>query len=140
MLLAEYLRSVGVYTPFATGGVSLPNIAYFWFGEHYEIRLAIGVTYNIPDLETMLDILRSEYITYGGIPRVDLIKRLRNSDASGLFINQANRVRLSSYPKEVDQVIDQVRQAVTMYNLTQSWDNFHWLGIYNLSGESHEGA
>lgn len=133
MRLTEYLRQADVPLPVIGSLLELPNIQFFAFGKSYTVQCTDGAfrSYDFTDLDDMLAVLQGEFEAYPEYKmRVVLQARstsLLGSAASRELIvfhvsgRQAGEYGTQNIPKEIEKI----RQAVTMYNLTQSWDQFN---------------
>lgn len=136
MLLAQYLNE----TMPRTGHGNKPGIKHiqcFEFGERYVIRLHTGVSFDVPDLEDMLSIIEDEFYAAGKevLFKFNSIRAVRKPGVSPANHEPWTRVLLVSVPDVTFTIekgmqrrnaaqVAQIREAVTMYNLTQSWDQF----------------
>lgn len=135
MLLAAYLISNGYPNPWRTADShSMHWIERFEFGDRYGIKCHTGKTFDFPDLEDILDVMRSEFMASGRVPIIGFyspafMKRLYSAPPRVLTVT-ANNIGDSAHAFghastiRTEEVVEQVRRAVTMYNLTQSWDQF----------------
>lgn len=134
MLLAQYLTEVYPGSAVARTWHELAYGDTITFGERYLIRTAPGVSYDIPDLEEMLGIIRDEFMAVYKVPDICFERRPNMSDPMAQressralvirvpawqFVGAAPEYHVAMYIS-----IKRIRDAVTMYNLTQSWDHF----------------
>lgn len=126
------------------------NIKAFTFGERYSVLLRSGVTIDFDDLETCLGVMATEFeakpgyqpgivitstddvkrAAFGQSKRVDSIVQGAQTtsvlgDAAGRVLAVVPVVMSGAFPRPpLEYYTDQVVQAVTIYNLTQSWDQY----------------
>lgn len=127
MLLAEFVGRAHVQldddrqTP-----VDLHQVAAFVFGESYMIEMHNGKKFDVRDLETILDVLHDEFELW----KEQWTPHLEIKSKGGL-IGKARRLEVVAAqkggflpPPPVGSVVDRIRMAVTMFNLTGNWDQF----------------
>lgn len=135
MRLIEYLKMADV--PNAGKFLELPDIERFTFGEKYSVRTLVGVVFEFSDLEDILAVIRSEFSAYPN-RRAQVTIQTRSKQGLGAASSR-ELIVYSTDPalsitrqwephqsnKPIDEQIDSIRSAVTMYNLTQTWEQFH---------------
>lgn len=122
MLLAEYLND-------SQYSYLRQDILCFSFGEVYEIKLKIGKSIGFTDLGDILEVMRAEFkaANAGAAISFSEVDWSRRAGAGRMI----RKLVVTSHPLAVgdscniDTAVEQVRRAVTMYNLTQSWDQFN---------------
>lgn len=128
MLLAEFVGRTDVeLDEDRRKAVDLHQVRAFVFGKFYEIQLINGKTYDVRDLEVILSIIHDEFELWKNqwIPEVQ-IKSLGNFNSKNRQLVVKAEVKGSFLPVTipVKSTIDRIRHAVTMYNLTGSWDQY----------------
>lgn len=115
---------------------TLPFIDRFVFGEQYRIEMG-GTVHVLPDLELVLGIMREEFAATPGFhpsvvigdvdaPGPGAAGKLGNAGRRVLFVAAVEDSNfLSPPPGMLGNMIEQIRAAVTLYNLTGSWDQFN---------------
>ncbi len=135
MLLIEYLRSIPTYTGSygSSTGSALHHIQQFEFGERYVIRMNSGKSFDIPDLDAMLDIINSEFVLAEVMPFMSFsgVSTRSKSDPFGqrgtwdkMLVVSAKRPDNPPPWNGMQAFLDKIRTAVTIYNLSDSWDSF----------------
>jgi hypothetical protein len=130
MLLAEFVGRAHVQLDDdRQQPVDLHQVRAFVFGESYLISLNNGKSYDVRELEDILSVLHDEFQLWHEqwIPGLQIsqlpgVKGL-NGQKRVLEVTAVERgVFLPPLP--VMHTIERVRLAVTMFNLTGSWDQF----------------
>lgn len=128
MLLADYLDQCDNVAPSVPRRVYIIAGATFEFGERYSIIDHKGVTLDIPVLDDILSIMRDEMIAERALPRIgmsDLVAQRVRDGAKQRYRQLVVSGTAAGYSNEgVEAKVEQVRQAVTMYNLTGEWTMF----------------
>lgn len=129
MLLAEFVgRSDVDLDDDRRKAVDLHQVRAFVFGKFYEIQLINGKTYDVRDLEVILSVIHDEFELWKHqwVPDVQ-IQSLGNFNSKNRQLVVKAEVKGSFLPVTIPTktTIDRIRQAVTMYNLTGSWDQFN---------------
>jgi hypothetical protein len=121
MLLAEFAE-----TP-----LDLQHVRAFVFGEYYLIELHTGKKFDVRDLDTILSILHDEFDLRREqwLPEMQIKSKSKsrhtfNGQDRALEVIPALKGSFLPVPP-VQRVVETVRRAVTMYNLTGSWDQFN---------------
>lgn len=101
----------------------LEALTCFSFGEHYRADFQNGFSIEFKDLDAALECIRDEFLAAGKVPFLWVGKhRIR---MGSLLTVKVTTNRFAGTPSEikflVDMKIEQIRAAVTMYSLTQSW-------------------
>jgi hypothetical protein len=153
MRLADYLRQqpeehVAALAPKFGAGAVMGSVVMFVFGEHHRIigRPGTGLNIEVPDFDTMIDILRTEAIrdlafrSYRGLS-VEFIETYRHNGlptghsmlnsrvlrpsphvTSSMAVLPNTDYALQPTGSDIDAVIARVTAHVTYYSLTGSWD------------------
>lgn len=117
MLLAELAKAP----------IDLQQVRAFVFGEYYLIELHNGKKFDVRDFETILSILRDEFELWREqwVPSMQIKPQQR-------FVAKWHVLEITPVQKgnflpapPVQHMVEQVRQAVTMFNLTGSWGQFN---------------
>lgn len=132
MLLAEFLNVAGIVDGDVRTPMDLNVVERFTFGERYLIERRGGATYDVPDLDVMLSIIHDEYKVWRRqmIPMmaIDSIRKQPASKLAGvdrvLTITSAAPNGFVP-PPPLDAIVQKVKIAVTMYNLTGTWEQFN---------------
>lgn len=151
MRLVDYMAEQGIPDP--RDQYAFLNIKTFVFGERYSVLLRSGVSIDFDDLQSCLEVIDSEftaqpiYVPSITIESTDSVKRadfgankrlpdrvlkLAGMDTGSLIGDAAHRVLAvtpagmsNAFPRPPLQFYtDDIMQAVTIYNLTQSWDQY----------------
>lgn len=118
MLLAEYMND-SQYSYLRN------EILCFSFGDRYGIMLRLGKTIDFPDLEDILDVMTSEFKNARETATICFSQQ--QWGRAGAKVPRNLIVSAVSRDEQGEDIVDiamKVRRAVTMYNLTQSWDQF----------------
>lgn len=107
--------------------VDLHQVRAFVFGEHYLIAMKNGKSYDVRDLDTILDVMHDEFELWKEQwrPDINIVSKSKvvHSRDRVLEVTAIERGQFLPAPP-VYKVADVVRRAVTIYNLRQSWDQF----------------
>lgn len=127
MLLAEFAKITFVQGERETP-LDLQLVRAFVFGEYYLIELHNGKKFDVRDLDTILDIMRDEFELWREqwVPEMRIQSKSRhtfNGKDRTLEIIPALKGSFLPVPP-VQRMVETVRRAVTIYNLTGSWDQF----------------
>lgn len=122
MLLTEYL-----------GHTYKSTIKCFAFGEHYTIHMENGKGFSFQSLSDILDVMVSEFQAMPsmvpsmsfGVHNQDKMYKVPHAKDRMLIVKPTIQGDIPLPPGYVESVADTVRKAVTMYNLTQTWDSIH---------------
>jgi hypothetical protein len=142
MLLMEWHQKVTGVEPRKVEP-SLPDILRFSFGENYVVHMRDGRSFEDKSLEPVLSVMLDEFHVYnttkvlrGGaaslFPLVELfdVGRPTRSDPLGqrgrrsmvVSVVTKKELREGLPPPDIECVVQQVREAVTMFSLTGEWD------------------
>lgn len=124
MFLSQYLSEAGIKSG---QGLTFGDIMGFQLGERYVVQTHIGRAYDISDLEDVLEIIQTEFMCAGEAMKFSYTKNfILRPPAISLWISTAyfgpdlRKLSISKREYYAARVHD-IRTAVTMYNLTQSW-------------------
>lgn len=125
MLLADYIHDVA-FPNLPKPMIALAQIARFEFGESYTVCLYSGVSFSIPDLDIIIDIMVSEFERSGAWAETSFSGpdfRFKKVVPRMLLVTAAPD-KTDIVGKPIREVAEQVRQAVTYYNLAGEWTTF----------------
>jgi hypothetical protein len=129
MLLADFVgRAQITLDPDRQTPVDLHQVRAFVFGEYYLISMRSGKSYDVRELDDILSVMHDEFSLWKEqwVPGIEIV----NWGKPG--INGKTRVlQVTAEPKgtflpppPVEAKVALVRQAVTMFNIGGSWDQF----------------
>lgn len=138
MLLRTWLDEQGITS---LARASLAEVEYFAFGEDaYYVRMRAGNTFQDNDLERMLSVIKDEFVAVNTtvllrqhghmfipsvsyeapLQRVGLAPR-RNTELR-ITAKEGGRGGFETF--DIETFIDNVRQCVTVFNVSGEWTNF----------------
>jgi hypothetical protein len=103
--------------------VDLHQVKAFEFGEQYLIHMKNGKTFDVRDLDVMLEVLRDEFHLWRNqwVPEMELGSKFKA--ARTLTVKAVEASTFVPAPP-VQKFVDRLRKYITMYNLSGSWDQF----------------
>ena len=142
MLLVDWVRSLGL--PFDARRLQLGMVQRFVFGERYAVEMADGRVYEDADLDRMLQMVHDEFMSYNVM---QLLHKGEVTDGCYMKLQigttrptardplgqNSDRV-LEVIPVSLEHIatagsvaenIERIRQAVTFYNLSGDWTQYH---------------
>lgn len=139
MRLVEYLKEAAVVV---TGAKTLMDVQCFSFGDIYKVVMKNGWACSFADLEDILSVMGSEFAVCPALRmRIAIQNRTLGSiraTSRELVVHPVEYHFLKGMEgepffgggatfrnKPIAEQIDTIRQAVTLFNLTQSWDQFN---------------
>jgi hypothetical protein len=128
MLLAEFIGRAHVQIDDdRQEPVDLHKVRAFVFGEYYLIAMRNGKSYDVRDLETILAIMHDEFALWRNqwMPSVEIVSGAKLKGQERRLEVKAEQPGSFLPPPPVPSVVASVRRAVTMFNLTGSWDQFN---------------
>jgi hypothetical protein len=130
MLLAEFMKLAHATTADDREvPVDLNQVTSFEFGDKYLIRMRSGKTLDVRDIDDILDIMRTEFTVWQEqwVPEALIVSASKQSFVAKDRYLSVTAVQKSGFLPAIppDAAIERVRLAVTMFNLTGSWDQFN---------------
>jgi hypothetical protein len=108
--------------------VDLHQVRAFVFGESYMIAMKNGKSFDVRDLDDILGVLRDEFELWKEqwVPQIDIVNFGTPTFNGKTRVLQVTAEQRGTFlpPPPVASVVQRVHMAVTMYNLTGSWDQF----------------
>lgn len=129
MLLADFVgRAHKLTVDDRQVPIDLHQVDSFAFGEHYMIKMKTGKTFDIRDLDVILDILHDEFSLWRNqvVPEIAL-----TSSTAGKFAKPTTltvkAVQSNNFvpPPPIEYFIKRLRKYITMYNISGTWDQFN---------------
>jgi hypothetical protein len=124
MLLADFVGRAHKHTEDDRQvPVDLHQVKCFEFGESYIIRMKNGKSFDVRDLDVVLDILYDEFHLWRNqvVPEMELGSVFKGQRTLTISAVQSNNF-VPAPP--VQKFIDRLRKYITMYNLSGTWDQF----------------
>ena len=107
--------------------VDLNQVKAFEFGEYYVIRMKNGKSFDIRDLDVILDILKDEFELWRNqlVPEMEMDNVLSGKGKKhvSLMVKAVQSNNFVPAPP-VSSFIDRLRVYVTMYNISGTWNQF----------------
>lgn len=108
--------------------VDLHQVRAFVFGESYLIAMKSGKSYDVRDLDTILDVMSGEFELWKTQwrPDINIVSRGNTKFDGKTRVLEVTPAACGTFlpAPPVAKVVETVRRAVTIYNLTQTWDQF----------------
>jgi hypothetical protein len=128
MLLADFVGRAHKHTEDDRQvPVDLHQVKCFEFGESYIIRMKNGKSFDVRDLDVVLDILYDEFHLWRNqvVPEME-IESVLAGKASKERVLRIAAVQSNNFvpAPPVQKFIDRLRKYITMYNLSGTWDQF----------------
>jgi hypothetical protein len=133
MRLTEYIQQSNARMPPKDTLLTLPGIQWFAFGKSYTVQINDGgmCSYDFTDLDDMLAVVQGEFEAFPEY-KMRIVLQARSTSQLG-SASQRELIVFAVTGKQAEgykdgillQQIEMIRQSVTMYNLTQTWDQFN---------------